>query len=164
MMSALSSTTPSGELSDRVVATLRTAVPALWGTVVAWLLARLVGVLPPDLADPLAAALGSDVVVALVIAAWYALWRWAEPHVPAWLVRVVLGSARTPAYAPVTPDGAAVITSVPAAALEDAILSALDDAHQAGDLDPVSSMGPDLIAASAHVSRELSARGIVRPV
>lgn len=116
MMSALSTTTPSGELSDRVVATLRTAVPALWGTVVAWLLARLVGVLPPDVADPLAAALGSDVVVALVvavvIAAWYALWRWAEPHVPAWLVRVVLGSARTPAYAPVTSDGVAVITSL----------------------------------------------------
>ncbi|WP_179210864.1 hypothetical protein [Cellulomonas iranensis] len=168
MMSALSTTTPSGELSERVVSTLRTAVPALWGSAVAWLLARLVGVLPPDVADPLAAALGSDVVVALVvavaIAAWYAVWRFAEPHVPTWLVRVVLGSARTPAYAPVTSDGVAVVTSVPAADLEDAVLSALDDAHQAGDLDPVSSTGPDLIAASAHVTRELAARGIVRPV
>ncbi|WP_205601444.1 hypothetical protein [Cellulomonas iranensis] len=137
MMSALSSTTPSGELSDRVVATLRTAVPALWGTVVAWLLARLVGVLPPDVADPLAAALGSDVVVALVvavfIAAWYAVWRWAEPHVPAWLVRVVLGSARTPAYAPVTPDGAVVITTLtPTQRTDLAVLrSALDEGDPA---------------------------------
>lgn len=103
-------------LSERVVALLRTAVPALWGTLTAWLLAQVAGVLPPALADPLATALGSDVVVAVVVAAviatWYAVWRWAEPHVPAWLVRVVLGSARTPTYAPVLDDGTPVITSL----------------------------------------------------
>lgn len=103
-------------LSERVVALLRTAVPALWGTLTAWALAQVAGVLPPALADPLATALGSDVVVAVVvaavIAAWYAVWRWAEPHVPAWLVRVVLGSARTPSYAPVLEDGTVVITAL----------------------------------------------------
>jgi len=115
-MSHLSSTSTTGELSDRVVALLRTAIPALWGTVVAWALARLAGVLPTDLADTLGSALQSEAAVAFVvlaaITAWYALWRWAEPHVPAWLVRLALGSARTPVYAPQTPDGAHAITRV----------------------------------------------------
>jgi len=94
-------------LSDRAVATLRTAVPALWGTLVTVLLGALAGHLPDDVHTALAGVLGSDVVlaaiVAVVIAAWYAGWRRLEPHVPLWLVRLVLGSARTPSYAPVAP-------------------------------------------------------------
>ncbi|GAA4627256.1 hypothetical protein [Cellulomonas oligotrophica] len=123
-MTTHADTRESLALSERVVALLRTAVPALWGTLSAWALAQIAGVLPPVLADPLAAALGSDVVaavvVAAVIAAWYAAWRWAEPHVPEWLVRVVLGSARTPSYA-LTParlldDGAVDIAFLSASA------------------------------------------------
>lgn len=109
-MSHVTAPSDGARLSDRVVALLRTAVPTLWGTVVAWALARLAGVLPTDLADALGSALQSEAVVALVVLAavtgWYAAWRWAEPHIPAWLVRIVLGSALTPTYAP---QGAIVV-------------------------------------------------------
>ena len=77
---------------------LRTLVPALWGSLVAWLL----GVAP--LLAPLEAhLLGlSDVILpvltAVIIGAWYAFWRWLEPRLPDWLTRAVLGSAKTPSY------------------------------------------------------------------
>ncbi|UJP39317.1 hypothetical protein [Cellulomonas palmilytica] len=90
-------------LSELAVATLRTAVPALWGTLVAALLAVLAGHLPDNIADALADVLASDVVlglvVTLVIALWYWVWRRLERHLPLWLVRIVLGSVRTPVYA-----------------------------------------------------------------
>lgn len=89
-------------LSDRAVATLRTAVPALWGTLVAALLGVLAGHLPADVHATVASLLGSDVVLAVVvssvIAAWYWLWRRVEHRLPLWLVRAVLGSAKTPTY------------------------------------------------------------------
>ena len=47
-----------------------------------------------------------------------------------------------------------------AADLEDAILSALDDAQQAGDIAP----GADLVDIGGHVTRTLTARGIARAV
>ncbi|GEA79925.1 hypothetical protein [Cellulomonas uda] len=101
-------------LSELAVATLRTAVPALWGTLVAALLAVLAGHLPDDVTDALAGVLASDVVlglvVTLVIALWYWLWRRVEQHLPLWLVRLVLGSARTPVYALTPAD--AVLTEV----------------------------------------------------
>ncbi|MDO5866044.1 MULTISPECIES: hypothetical protein [Paenarthrobacter] len=77
---------------------LRTVVPALWGSLIGWLLS-VAPVLEPlrelllSQADVLVPILG-----AVIIAAWYALWRWLEPLLPAWLVRAVLGSAKTPAY------------------------------------------------------------------
>lgn len=77
---------------------LRTVVPALWGSLIGWLLS-VAPVLEPlrelllSQADVLVPILG-----AVIIAAWYALWRWLEPLLPAWLVRAVLGSAKTPVY------------------------------------------------------------------
>lgn len=77
---------------------LRTIVPALWGSLVAWLL----GIAP--LLSPLEAHLlgVADVILpiltAVIIAAWYAFWRWLEPRLPAWLTRAVLGSAQSPTY------------------------------------------------------------------
>jgi hypothetical protein len=77
---------------------LRTLVPALWGSLVAW----LIGVVP--ILSPLEAhLLGlSDVILpvitAVIIAAWYAFWRWLEPRLPDWLTRAVLGSAKAPVY------------------------------------------------------------------
>lgn len=77
---------------------LRTVVPALWGSLVAW----LIGVVP--VLEPLQAhLLGlSDVILpvitAVIIGAWYAFWRWLEPRLPDWLTRAVLGSAKTPVY------------------------------------------------------------------
>lgn len=84
------------------------------------LLGVLAGRLPDELYATVERVLDSDVllllVVTLVVTAWYWLWRRLEDHVPLWLVRLVLGSARTPSYAPVTADGTAVITSVAAGA------------------------------------------------
>lgn len=97
-------------ISDRVVAYLRTTVPALWGTLVAWLLARYV--LPAEVVDLLTSDVLVVAVTSLVVLAWYALWRWLEPHVPDWLTRLALGSAKTPIYAPVGTDGVADISSL----------------------------------------------------
>lgn len=72
--------------------------------------------LPGDVGQALAALLGSDVVVSLLvvasIAAWYAVARWLEPRLPDWLTRVVLGSAAAPTYARTTDDGTAIITAL----------------------------------------------------
>jgi len=105
-------TTTTG-LPDRVVALLRTVVPSAWGALIVWLLSLVDW--PPAVEQTITtqAGLVTGLVTALAIGAWYALWRWLEDHLPAWVVRIVLGSASTPTYAPTTTDGAAVITSVP---------------------------------------------------
>lgn len=77
---------------------LRTVVPALWGSVIAW----LIGVLPilaPLQSDLLGLAdIVLPIITAVIIGAWYSLWRWLEPRLPAWLTIAVLGSAKTPVY------------------------------------------------------------------
>jgi len=81
-----------------LTALLRTIVPALWGSLIAW----LIGVLP--ILAPLEADLKGladillPIITAVIIGAWYAFWRWLEPRMPDWLTRAVLGSAKTPAY------------------------------------------------------------------
>ncbi|WP_309080263.1 hypothetical protein [Zhihengliuella sp.] len=79
---------------------LRTVVPSLWGGIVGWLLG-LIPALEPLRADLLAYG---DLMVpflgALLVGLWYAFWRWLEPRLPAWLVRLVLGSVKTPTYEP----------------------------------------------------------------
>ncbi|MFF3065939.1 hypothetical protein ACFVQ3_15440 [Oerskovia sp. NPDC057915] len=95
-------TTPTHPISDRAVSWLRTVVPVLWGSAVAAILRAITPHLPGGLGAALADWLGAETTLALVtaaaIAAWYALWRWAEPRIPDWLTRVVLGSAQTPTY------------------------------------------------------------------
>jgi len=79
-------------------AILRTVIPALWGSFISWLLV-IMPVLAPHQADLLGLApLISAVVSAVLIGAWYALWRWLQPRLPDWLVRAVLGSTKTPTY------------------------------------------------------------------
>lgn len=88
---------------------VRTVVPALWGAVVAW----FVGVVPA--LAPLAGelnglgALAVPVVIAVIIGAWYAFWRWLEPKLPDWLTRILLGSAKAPVYDSKVPTGNVVI-------------------------------------------------------
>lgn len=89
--------TDTSPISDRAVSYLRTVVPVLWGSAVAWLLT--VVVLPAEVTDLLTSDLAITAVTALVVGAWYIAWRWAEPHIPDWLTRLVLGSAQTPIYA-----------------------------------------------------------------
>jgi hypothetical protein len=81
-----------------LTALLRTIVPALWGSLIAW----LIGVLP--ILAPMEADLKGladillPIITAVIIGAWYAFWRWLEPRLPDWLTRAVLGSAKTPVY------------------------------------------------------------------
>lgn len=81
-------------MSDRFTGWLRTIVPTLWSTLVAWLVS--LG-LPPAVTDAVV-GLVDALVVPTVLAAVYALLRWAEPRLPDWLTRVLLGSARPPVY------------------------------------------------------------------
>lgn len=97
---------------------LRTVVPVLWGSLIGWLLG-LLPVLEPlrgsllEYGDLLAPIMG-----AVLIAAWYAFWRWLEPKLPDWLTRAVLGSAKTPTY---SGAGSAVVApGLPVAADPDA--------------------------------------------
>lgn len=86
-------------MTDRFTAWLRTVVPALWGSLVAWLLSLADY---PEWTAPLTDALASEGAAVLVtgaaIGAWYALARWLEPRIPDWLTRIVLGAAATPTY------------------------------------------------------------------
>lgn len=81
-------------MTDRLTAWLRTVVPVLWSTLVAWLAKRG---LPPAVTDT-AAGLVDVLVLPAVLAAVYAALRWIEPRLPAWLARLLLGSARAPTY------------------------------------------------------------------
>lgn len=81
-------------MSDTLTSWLRTVVPALWSALVAWLVS--LGV-PQAVTDALG-GLGQTVVVPLVLAAVYAALRAVEPHLPDWLTRLLLGSAKVPTY------------------------------------------------------------------
>lgn len=77
---------------------LRTLVPYAWGLAVTWLITVL-PVLAPLEADLMGyGTVAAAVLAAVLTAAWYAFWRWLQPRLPDWLVRAVLGSAKTPVY------------------------------------------------------------------
>ena len=105
-------------LGDRGASYLRTVVPVVWGSLVAQLLAwatpHLPGQVAATLADWLSGESGVALVTAAVIAAWYVLWRRAEPVLPDWITRLVLGSAAAPIYARVD-DGSTASTDLPPA-------------------------------------------------
>jgi hypothetical protein len=89
-------------VSDRVVSILRTAVPTAWGALLGLLLPHIPW-LPAAVSEWLQSVAVVEVIVGLCIVAWYAVWRWAEPRIPAWLVTLVLGSAKTPTYGAAIP-------------------------------------------------------------
>jgi hypothetical protein len=132
--------TPGQDLSDRAVSLIRTRVPILWGSLIAALVTWASPRLPVDVVAWAADWAGSEATVALIVAAviyaWYWVWRRLEPRIPVWVVRLVLGSALTPTYAPVV-DDVAVITTLPAeraiSADDRARLSELRDFLDEGD-------------------------------
>jgi len=83
-------------MSDWIRSVVRTVLPAAWSVLVLWLAS--IG-LPQSFTD----WLGSDQVVTQLVqivtaGAVYAAVRWVEPHLPDWLTRVLLGSAKPPTY------------------------------------------------------------------
>ena len=85
---------------DYVTSLLRTAVPAGWGFLITFLLSRF-----PDLHAALTAPAVTAAVTAVVMGLWYALWRKLEPHIPAFLTALLLGSNSQPRYVPGTVTG-----------------------------------------------------------
>lgn len=79
--------------NEKVTAWVRTVVPGLWAALVTWLVT--LG-LPTGIADVLAG--GEEFVVAVALAGVYAGLRALEPHVPAWLAKILLGSTKQPVY------------------------------------------------------------------
>jgi len=75
-----------------LIAILRTAIPAWWGTVVAWLLARdlITDAVAEDLRGWAVALVAAAVTVVTTV--WYALARWVEPRLAGWLRRVLPGT------------------------------------------------------------------------
>lgn len=83
-----------------VTSILRTIVPALWGAVIGWALS-VVPALEPLREQLLAYGDWlAPVISAVIIGAWFTLWRWLQRRLPDWLVRILLGSAKEPAYEP----------------------------------------------------------------
>lgn len=95
-------------MNDRIIATIRTLVPALWGLALSWLISQWPVV--ATVLDWLTAQLGADVrtiiglaLTGLVIAGWYWLIRKLGEWFPAaqkWIERLGLGSSKTPTYEP----------------------------------------------------------------
>jgi hypothetical protein len=78
---------------NKGISYLRTGVPIAWGYVLTFVADRIPAV-SPLIEDPqVYGAVGA--VVAFV---WYAIMRWVEPRLPAWLTALVLGSNSVPLY------------------------------------------------------------------
>lgn len=152
----MSTPAPTSPISDRAVSYLRTVVPVLWGSAVAWLLT--VVVLPTEVTDLLTSDLAITAITALVVGAWYIAWRWAEPHIPDWLTRLVLGSAQTPTYTgrhSASTEYAPPTSGTPPSAtdVDDAMHLVLDKAHQNGltlDQDQI-----EIAAALSNAARDI---------
>ena len=129
-------------LGDRAASWLRTIVPVIWGSVVAQVLAWAAPHLPGDVGTTLADWLSGEAAIALVtavvIAAWYALWRVVESRLPDWLTRILLGSAAAPTYAKVV-DGVAVVTTLG----ETQHVGVLPSTESDDDPDPVTDLVED---------------------
>lgn len=84
---------PPTSVRDWGLSWIRTGVPILWGYVLTFLATRV-----PDLYALLDNPQLQAAVVGAVALAWYALMRWVEPRLPAWLTRIVLGANTAPWY------------------------------------------------------------------
>jgi hypothetical protein len=83
-------------MSDYVRSVVRTVLPAAWSMFVLWLVS--LG-LPQSAADWLASeTVATKVVEVTALAIVYGFVRWIEPHMPDWLARLLLGSAKPPTY------------------------------------------------------------------
>lgn len=74
---------------DYGLGVLRTAVPALWGSLASVLV---------NWGLPIPDAVGLPLLSLLAMVAWYAVWHAVEAHLPPWLTRLVLGANTAPTY------------------------------------------------------------------
>jgi len=90
-------------MTDRAIARLRTLIPMLWGAALtalaSWLLAHGAPAELVVLLDEFR-PLGTLVLVPLAAGLVYEAARWLErkPWMPAWAIRILLGSTRQPRY------------------------------------------------------------------
>lgn len=89
-------------INDRIISTIRTLVPALWGVAIAWIITRIPAV--QDVLTWLSDTLGTDatnaigwLLTALVIAGYYWLARKLTARFPA-LEKILIGSSLVPTY------------------------------------------------------------------
>lgn len=88
----MSHSEPSPNLNTIVPSIIRTAVPAAWGALIAWLIKMIPSV---EVATDDLALLG-QVITWATIAIWYALSRWLESKVPVLLRKILFGSTKQP--------------------------------------------------------------------
>ena len=88
-------------MSDRLAAVLRTIVPSLWGSAL-WFLVQHNVITPDQALDaaPVGLQLAELVLIPAAIGLYYLAVRWLEsqPWMPAWIVRLLMGSTKQPAY------------------------------------------------------------------
>jgi hypothetical protein len=83
-------------MSDWLRSVVRTVLPGAWAAFVLWLVS--LG-LPQAFTDWLASeSVVTHVVELAAFAAVYGFVRYLEPHIPDWLTRLFLGSAKQPQY------------------------------------------------------------------
>ncbi len=92
MSTDITTTAPAGWVTSLI----RTYVPIGVGAVLAWLLARGLGVDPESQTDLISG------LTALGAVLWYGLLRWVEPHLPAWARAALFFSTKMPIYRPPT--------------------------------------------------------------
>lgn len=80
-------------LRDWGLSWIRTGVPILWGYLLTFLATRA-----PAIHELVANPYILAAVVGAVTLAWYAVVRWVEPKLPAWLTRIVIGANTAPQY------------------------------------------------------------------
>lgn len=85
------------QIGDGVASWIRTAVPAGWAFLVTLLLEWWTGA-PTEIAEALGSPVVIGAVVWVVLAVWYAFWRWLEPKLPTWLNILAFGLDKQPTY------------------------------------------------------------------
>lgn len=89
---------PPQSLRDWGLSWIRTGVPVLWGLLLTFLASRA-----PAIYELLNNPYTAATVAGAVTLAWYAVARWVEPRLPAWLTRIIIGASTAPRYVEGTP-------------------------------------------------------------
>lgn len=77
---------------------VRTMVPIIWSQLVLWLLMAVPALEPVRELLLSQTELIVNAVALAAAGAWYALMRWLEKYMPAWLTRILMGANTQPVY------------------------------------------------------------------